>query len=496
MKNRQGASRDCAIVVPVAGGHGKVPHLTGLLAQATDPASAARALVAHLVARGYPMPSLYLARGGRLRCLAMHGYVQVYDGMPPAAGMIGETVTSGQPHELRGVQQHPNYLAAGFDVQDEVCVPVLLGGTCVGALNVESTARLPTDAVTVLQRAAGAFADRLVELGGAPQETPAQQLTRLSGHLAELTRVEQVFDYACLAARALARARACALVLPAADGELRVVHADEGPASRLADILTEPVLREMAGWVSAGTSCWTLGAEPGTAATRASAAHAALAAAGVVRSFLIGLPQAKTDLAQQTGFLLVLPDGPQGLVDTDTVELLELFSIHLAGCLRTLAAVAALQEAAACDPLTGLGHHAAFHAALSQRTAGPDQRHTLSAVLVIDLDHFKSVNDTSGHLAGDALLEHAARALARDLREGDRLFRVGGDEFAALLTVDSRDDAERLAARLVATARRELNVTVSIGIALAEPGDQPAELFTRADAALYRAKRAGRDGYA
>ncbi len=469
-----------------------LPELQELLRQADDPVEAAEVLVSHLVAVGFPMPSLYLARGGRLRCLAVLGYTQVYDGMPPSAGVIGRTATTGQAHELRGVAHHDDYLAAGFAVQDEICVPVLLDGTCVGALNVESHGPLPSDGVVVLQHAAALFAGRLGELGGAPVETPAQQLTRLAGRLAELGSKEQVSAYACLAARALAGAQASALVLPSTDGELRVVHADGALASRLADRLTSPALVEMAGWLAAGTSCWTLGSEPGQAS---SPAHTALGAAEIDSSFLIGLPRAERCSHVHGGFLMVLPEAGQ-VVRTDTVELLELFAIHLAGCLRTLSAVAALEETAARDPLTGLGHHAAFHTALARRTPPHQARRTLSGLLVLDLDHFKKVNDTEGHLAGDSLLKNAARLLAQDLRAGDRLFRVGGDEFAALITVDSPKLAESLAARLVATARRELPVTVSVGVAIARPGDRPAELFARADAALYRAKRAGRDAYA
>lgn len=117
------------------------------------------------------MPSLYLARGGRLRCLAVQGYTQVYDGMPPTAGVIGRTVTTGRTHELRGVTTHDGYLAAGFAVQDEICVPVRLDRVCVGALNAESHGALPADGVEVLQEAAATFAVRLDELGGAPMET-------------------------------------------------------------------------------------------------------------------------------------------------------------------------------------------------------------------------------------------------------------------------------------------------------------------------------------
>ncbi|WP_051707637.1 putative bifunctional diguanylate cyclase/phosphodiesterase [Streptomyces sp. NRRL B-12105] len=173
---------------------------------------------------------------------------------------------------------------------------------------------------------------------------------------------------------------------------------------------------------------------------------------------------------------------------------------------------AQLQHNAEHDPLTDLPNRALFtrrvRQALSGRRAsdrGPALRGT--AVLFIDLDGFKAVNDTIGHQAGDELLVQAARRLQDSLRQGDTAARLGGDEFAALITGDgTRDRAARerhigeLADRLRAGLSQpytidgnDVRVAASIGVAFAEPGLGAGELLRNADLAMYRAKAAGKN---
>ncbi|MFC7993555.1 putative bifunctional diguanylate cyclase/phosphodiesterase [Streptomyces pilosus] len=172
---------------------------------------------------------------------------------------------------------------------------------------------------------------------------------------------------------------------------------------------------------------------------------------------------------------------------------------------------AQLQHNAEHDPLTDLPNRALFtrrvQQALSGRRAsdrGAAVRGT--AVLFIDLDGFKGVNDTIGHQAGDELLVQAARRLQDAVRKGDTASRLGGDEFAALIAGDGvreRDARERhmleLADRLRATLSQpylidgnDVRVNASIGVAFAEPGIGAGELLRNADLAMYRAKAAGK----
>ncbi|MFF7755147.1 putative bifunctional diguanylate cyclase/phosphodiesterase [Streptomyces sp. NPDC007971] len=172
---------------------------------------------------------------------------------------------------------------------------------------------------------------------------------------------------------------------------------------------------------------------------------------------------------------------------------------------------AQLQHNAEHDPLTDLPNRALFTRRVQQALSGrrsTDRGAALrgTAVLFIDLDGFKAVNDTIGHQAGDELLVQAARRLQDAVRQGDTASRLGGDEFAALIVGDgTRDRAARernileLADRLRVTLsqpyaidRNDVRVNASIGVAFAEPGLGAGELLRNADLAMYRAKSAGK----
>ena len=149
------------------------------------------------------------------------------------------------------------------------------------------------------------------------------------------------------------------------------------------------------------------------------------------------------------------------------------------------------------DPLTGLGNRRAFEADLADALA--DRRRSGGLLLaMVDVDGLKAVNDTFGHPAGDRVLRATAVALRSKVRAGDRVYHLGGDEFAALLP---SGDPEALAARLGHHIEAEVpgagNIRASIGIAYAQPGDEPLVITSRADAALYKIKRSRvRDGTA
>ncbi|MEY9814554.1 putative bifunctional diguanylate cyclase/phosphodiesterase [Streptomyces albogriseolus] len=172
---------------------------------------------------------------------------------------------------------------------------------------------------------------------------------------------------------------------------------------------------------------------------------------------------------------------------------------------------AQLQHNAEHDPLTDLPNRVLFTRRVQQALSGrraSDRGAALrgTAVLFIDLDGFKGVNDTIGHQAGDELLVQAARRLQDAVRKGDTASRLGGDEFAALIVGDGvrdRDARERhileLADRLRATLSQsylidgnDVRVNASIGVAFAEPGIGAGELLRNADLAMYRAKAAGK----
>jgi diguanylate cyclase (GGDEF)-like protein len=156
------------------------------------------------------------------------------------------------------------------------------------------------------------------------------------------------------------------------------------------------------------------------------------------------------------------------------------------------------------DALTGLASRKLFLETLQQRLSRAAADGLRVALLYVDLDRFKTINDTLGHAAGDQVLMFTADRLRSHVREGDVPARLGGDEFAVLLPdVTGPEDAVAVAARLVdaltvpmSVAQRRLVVKASIGIALSDPGAQDAALLLhRADLAMYQAKRNGRGRY-
>jgi diguanylate cyclase (GGDEF)-like protein len=163
------------------------------------------------------------------------------------------------------------------------------------------------------------------------------------------------------------------------------------------------------------------------------------------------------------------------------------------------------QYLATHDPLTGVPNRTLFYDRLGQALAAADRYRTTLAVLFVDLDGFKEVNDELGHEAGDELLCEVARRVSGLVRKSDTVARVGGDEFTVVLSqIGKAEDAARVARNLlerlsvpVRLAGQERRVAASIGIAV-HPGDGEAAdtLVRNADAAMYAAKRAGGGRYA
>ena len=160
-----------------------------------------------------------------------------------------------------------------------------------------------------------------------------------------------------------------------------------------------------------------------------------------------------------------------------------------------------LRREARQDPLTGLKNRRSFDDDLRREVARSNRHRTPGALLMIDLDHFKHVNDTFGHPAGDRLIKEVAAILRERVRESDVLARLGGDEFAVILPNTSVTEARLVAEAIVATIRDrslvkdEQGVTASVGIAVFgdDPRHSPESIVSEADTAMYAAKDGGRD---
>jgi diguanylate cyclase (GGDEF)-like protein/PAS domain S-box-containing protein len=202
------------------------------------------------------------------------------------------------------------------------------------------------------------------------------------------------------------------------------------------------------------------------------------------------------------GVLVVQSMRARGFAQRD-VDFLQSLANVLADALERQAVEDAIRERAVHDPLTGLPNRVLFVDRLEHALARLGRAELLAAILFLDLDHFKLVNDSLGHHVGDELLAAAAPRLKHALRGSDTVARFGGDEFGILLEdIASERDAIETAERIAATFARpfvlsgsEHFVTTSIGIALARGGERADELIRDADAAMYRAKDRGRARY-
>ncbi|HET9442249.1 MAG TPA: sensor domain-containing diguanylate cyclase, partial [Acidimicrobiales bacterium] len=182
-------------------------------------------------------------------------------------------------------------------------------------------------------------------------------------------------------------------------------------------------------------------------------------------------------------------------VSTRALDLLRQFTAHAALALQAAALQAEVTRLADTDGLTGLANRRVFQSTLARSLAAAARRHEPCSLIMLDIDHFKSINDSRGHQVGDEVLCRSAQALAGAAREMDLVARYGGEEFAVVLPscppAEAREVADRLRA---AVSDRVAGVTLSAGVASfpGDAGDVDA-LVAAADQALYRAKRLGRN---
>jgi diguanylate cyclase (GGDEF)-like protein len=500
---------------------------TALLGLALDGApgavDAAQAVVDHLAAEDRLVPAVYLARAGRLRRVASSGQWVAEDGIAPGTGAVGRAyrtgsevvgapasggegsevvgapASGGEGSEVVGApasggegSEVVQAAAAGGDGGQAAavdgagndapartaCLPIFVAGRPAGVLEIRSNEPLTAEDLEHARACAAALGRRIEAHSDMPADDGARRLLR---HLVDMGALEDGHAIAgALLGAALDLVALQSAVL------VRTTTAGTRPATAvgpLADVLRATRYEPIVARVRGGSSCATSAAFE----AMAPADLGELRAAGIESLAAVGL-HAQGDLIG----VLVLASADRAPLHTDDVELLEQLAAHAACCLRASERLQSLRDRAASDPLTGLGHHATFHEALAA-----SHRRPRTAVVVCDLDGFKRLNDTHGHAHGDRVLCGVADAMTGALRRGDRLFRVGGDEFAALVAVGSDAEALDAATRLHdAVTAAQLGVTVSAGVAVPRDGEADASLLARADRALYAVKASDRDDVA
>ena len=430
------------------------------------------------------MVAVLLRVHDRLRCVAATGSWQVFSSLPLGAGVCGRVYASGKTAAVTEVDADPDYIALRPDVAVEICAPILdRAGRPIGVLNLEwSHAVDPREWRAAAEKLCACVAARIDELGGAPAESRSEKLLRHAGALTVASSERGLLTAAIHAARDISGLAASVLVLASPAGPRISVPTTEPGAleSRIRARLAASGQSELNQLVETahrrGTS-YTLG-EPGQSTA---SDYAGLIEAGV--GTLIVVPVGPP----VGGGVLLVADERVLRPDPTAVNLMELLAAQAWTCLDRLRSLKMLHQRAISDPLTGLRHHGPFGERIAAATPGR------TALLAIDVDGFKVINDTYGHQAGDRVLVSLARALETALRHGDELYRIGGDEFVAVVDVVRPEEALGIAERL-ANAARATGRTISVGVALQNAGESPDLTLRRADAALYDVKRDGRDG--
>jgi diguanylate cyclase (GGDEF)-like protein len=207
----------------------------------------------------------------------------------------------------------------------------------------------------------------------------------------------------------------------------------------------------------------------------------------------VPLRSAEDDL----GYLAAFTRSPERRFEDEDADRLEAVAGRAGPAIDNALRFRAARQLADLDALTGLHNRRYFHETLAREVARAHRYGRSLALVVLDIDDFKDVNDRIGHLAGDSVLAEAAERVRAVVRSADIPCRVGGDEFAVILPESTLADAELLSRRVqhafaAAPFPNEGPLGLSAGIAEVAPDDDAGSLFERADAALYQAKGAGK----
>ena len=426
------------------------------LERAETARDACEAIADHLARRGL-LPTIYLAEDGRLRCQAVRGVWQVYDGLPATSGVVGRVFRTGHPAIVDDVGEAPDYLPAIPGVRAEICHPLRAADQIVGVMDVESLTAMDALTVEEIARCAALLSARLDDVGAVGAASPAQRLARTAARLAATEDPEGVVREALAAALELSGYESGVVALADGHGAL-YPHLAEGAFGVAFSQLASEELAAVASWVDDGTSTYTVGDTAG----RGFVGHEVLRRAGIGSLIVLPLSAGGDRLG-----LIVVADRANRRPASEDIELLELLALQAASGLRLASMISQLRERVSRDPLTGL--HASLPP-LPERTA----------VVMLDVDGLGAVNGVRGQAAGDDVLRAAAGLLRELMPPGSQAFRVGADEFVVTIDPARASAAEHVGWELRTQAPSRLGRTVSVGVAVGGVGEAGEDVVGRA----------------
>jgi diguanylate cyclase (GGDEF)-like protein len=419
--------------------------------------------------------------------------------LPFDRGLCGWAVRQGRAVRVGDVARDPRYVPGLDGARSNLVIPLVAGQETVGALNVES--REPD--------AFGAEDEKLLTVLGAQAAlaiVASRATERLQLRVRELDALFQI-------SRLVASGRELDWVL---DEMLEIIHRFS-PAGKCAILLLEEDtgllrVRVARGYLDGVVGMSIVPGEGVTGRCAQSGAVLVIDDLAAEPSYIPGISDARSEVAvplvaesRVVGVLNAESTRPCAF-SADAVRLLEIVAHQVATVIQATRWILETARLADTDPLTGLANRRRFGEELTQTLRRAERYGERFALVVLDLDRFKSVNDEHGHEAGDRLLVAAAGVLGQGLRDSDVVARLGGEEFGAILVhADAgaaREVTERLRAAVAALRvplpaaadGGELRATISAGVAVyPDHGRDDRDLMRSADRALYSAKNAGRD---
>lgn len=418
--------------------------------------------------------------------------------IPLGKGVTGQVLTTGKARRISDVSLEPTYLAVNPKAQSELCVPLKVGERMIGVINIEN--RQLNAFSEADERLMMTFADQLViaiekvRLFQLEQRhAQEEEILRLAGAIvtATLSQNEAIERILVQLERVVPYSSASVQLL--GDGYVEIVGGRGWPDPAAVVGMRFPIPGDNPNTVVIQERrTFVLGDAPSVYAAFREGPHSH------IHSFL-GVPLIVGD---QVIGMLAVDNAQSNFFTADHARLAAAFANQVALAIQNARLFSEVQQLASTDSLTGL-HNRRHFMELSKREFGRARRYQrpLTAIMM-DIDHFKQVNDTCGHAVGDQALKIVADRFRKTVRDIDILGRYGGEEFTALLLETDLDGARIVAERLrqcivappINIEGSALIITISVGVAILDKTCAGLDiLLVRADQALYAAKQAGRN---